>query len=320
MRDEGQLFGIRALEAGFNGGIVQSRHIPRQSSLMRHNRLSRTHSSYTSRSMPRPLALSPVTRPPRHLRSPILSIDLGELQNLQEINACDGQVDPEAQRRQSIYNAADERSRLLDISEPSTRPPATFTVDDPIESARHPSSLARISRHFLSAPRLPTLQFDHRHRRLSLPSALRTHSTARLMRSSWQELAGDTNDLDGAVEYKNRYSRIASASPRLTSSSIAASTQHTISRASAFSNNQSDGFLSFYGYNTVEQSTWDGMSFRDLGPSIRMLSSPPISPAASPSPLVSPSPRKGIPLRLLSRSPQVSPTPNRAAQMRDGIV
>ena len=269
--------------------------------------------------MPRPLALSPVTRPPRHLQSPILSIDLGELQNLQEINACDGQEDvaAEGQRRQSIYSATDERSRALDNSDPQPRQPATFQDHDVeiVQSTRHASSLSRISKSLRSAPRLPTLQFDHRHRRLSLPAALRTHSTTRLTRNSWQELAGDTSDLDGAVEYKNRYSRGAHTSPRTVASSVAASTRPTTSRASAFSSDQSDGILSFYGYNTAEQSTWDGMSFRDLGPAIRMLSSPPVS--VSPSPAVSPSPRRGIPLRLLSRSPQVSPTPHRAAQTRE---
>jgi len=321
---------------------VQFRHIPRQSSLMRHNRLSRTLSSYTSRSMPRPLALSPVTRPPRHLQSPILSIDLGELRNLQEINACDGQADAasEEQRRQSIYSAADERSRLMDISEPRLQPAMIQDQHEhPLDPTRHQSSLLRMSKSLRSAPGLPTLQFEHRHRRLSLPAAFRTQSTARLTRTSWQELVGDTTDLDGAVEYKNRYSRIANTSPptrfssgtvsrhrdsaaRSTVVSVQQSFIHpATSRASAFSSDQSDGILSFYGYNTAEQSTWDGMSFRDLGPAIRMLSSPPISPAPAPdlSPAVSPSPRQGIPLRLLSRSPQMSPTPYRAAQTRGDI-
>jgi len=337
-RDEGQLFGIRALEAGFNGGIVQSRHIPRQSSLMRHNRLSRTRSSYTSRSMPRPLALSPVTRPPRYHQSPILSIDLGDLQNLREINACDGQEDviPEGQHRQSIYSTANERTRLLSNSYSQPGEPRNFQnhADDLIQSRRHQSSLSRLSKSFRSAPRLPTLQFDHRHRRLSLPAALRIHYTTHLTRNSWQELEDQTNDLDGAVEYKNRYSRIASPPSRTTSLSGAtsrhrdgrlsptvASLQYpTAFRASAFSSDRSDGILSFYGYNTAEQSTWDGMSFRDLGPATRMLSPPPIPPPSAPSPDSSPSPRRGIALRLLSRSPQVSPTPFRAAQTRVGVL
>jgi len=312
---------------------------------MRHNRLSRSRSSYTARSMPRPLALSPVTRPPWHRQSPILSIDLGNLQNLQEINACDGQEDvfSESQRRLSIYSAANERTRLLDSSYPQVQqhPIAQYQnlEDELTGSTQHHSSLSRLSKSFRSAPRLPTLQFDRRHRRLSLPAALRTHSLTRLTRNSWQELEDHTNDLDGAVEYKNRYSRIASPPSRTVSLSGATSrhrdnrplstvvsiqysnTQPATSRASAFSSNQSDGILSFFGYNTAEQSTWDGMSFRDLGPAKRMLPSPPpksLSPARSPH--SSPSPSRGIPMRLLSRSAQVSPAPYRAAQTSNAIV
>lgn len=146
-RDERSFFGVRALEAGFSGGIVQARQIPRQSSMMRNQRLSQKRLSRSSGLQSRPRVLSPTTGSQLQ-RSSIASIDLGELHNLQSLNATKAQEElftPE-DRRRSVYGCSDDRESLLaafaqQLHQPSTPTLSPTKLDKPLP--RPPGILSR---------------------------------------------------------------------------------------------------------------------------------------------------------------------------------
>jgi hypothetical protein len=304
-RDERSLFGIRALEAGYNGGIVQARQVPRQSSMMRSQRLSQQRLSRSLGLYSRPRVLSP-TIGSRLQRSSVNLVDVGELQNLQSINAREESSIPPRQD-QLTYSSYDDREPLLAMSgqQPHLSSIPPFSQPDLEKPLPRPPGLLRGSQAttHLSVSRLPSLKFEHRRRHLSLPLSLSSQSRA--SNQSWQPISDAAHDLDGAVEYGNRYSgvdHIPSTTPspklhrRMSSAPISMhNSARTSTTSNAFSAQFSDGILSFHGYTTPEQTTWDGMSLGRFGSPMRMV--PP------------PLPWPKVPIRYTARSPPASPTP-----------
>lgn len=310
--DDSNLFGIRALEAGYNGGIVQARSIPRQSSFMRMNRLSQIQKTRSTSNMERLRLVSPAARPPLQIGSPILSVDLGNLEMLQAINAEKSQVNTandSDDRRQSFYGPSSIRASALEDFAKQLHDPANITAEshdpDQVTSSLFPE--LKITRRS-SMPRLPSITFDHPRRRLSMPASLTSSRHSRASRSSWHRLSDDVTDLHGAAEYGNRYrvnetlrrkgSR--AVENRLLESHPTSLFTLPIERSSGLSNHTQSSFQSstghssaFYGYTTADQTTWDGMSFGGFSP-VHLFKRPPR--------LTSPTMRTPSPLAIISSS------------------
>jgi len=315
--DDSNLFGIRALEAGYNGGIVQARSIPRQSSFMRMNRLSQIRKTRCTSNTERLRLVSPAARPPLQTRSPIISVDLGNLELLQAINAEESQVNTAGDsddRRQSFYGPSSIRASALGDFAKQLHEPATTTAEshDPDQVTPRLLPELKITRRS-SMPRLPSITFDRPRRRLSMPASFTSSRRSRASRGSWYRLSDDVNDLDGAAEYGNRYTVVetsrhksmdATGNPHLDSRPTSPFTLPT-ERSSQLSNHTQSSFqshtgaLSFYGYATPDQTTWDGMSFGGFGSPVHLFKRPPR--------LTSPTMRTAFPLTIsTSSSPSTS--------------
>lgn len=294
--DDSSLFGIRALEAGYNGGIVQARSIPRQSSLMRLNRLSQTRNQQFSRQpQERPRLLSPAVRVLLHPQSPILPIDLGNMVNMQAMNAENNHINIEQEdaRRSSLYAPSEVRAPVLESFAQQLHHLSTDNTEAdglPKEtSAPLPGGGASTTRR-CPLPRLSSISLDRHRRRLSLPASLLNPRLSRISENSWQRLSDNVNDLDGAAEYGNRYSVVGSSRDQETRTSHRSSlrprsisSQILLTRQSnRYSDQTHSSFttyaghtLSFNGYATPDQTTWDGMSFGALLSPIRLFKRPP---------------------------------------------